>query len=499
MYKIIRVVLAIVCVLAITLLFLDFTGTAARSWGWLAKIQLIPALLSLNVVALAVLLVLTLVFGRVYCSVICPLGVMQDGINWLRGKIGPRKGRKNRFSYKKALTWLRVSFLGVFVILVILGLMSVAALIEPYSEYGRIVSTYLAPVYDSVNNLLAHEAESRGSFAFYEVEPHAVFVPAMILAGVTFVVVAAFAWTDGRGYCNKVCPAGTILGYLSKFSLLKPTIDTSLCNGCRKCERNCKASCIDGKNHAIDYSRCVACMDCIGNCSTGAMKYTWRRYAPEGGPDKKGVVDAGRRTFIATGLIAASAAVAKAEDKVTDGGLAPIINKEKPKRKSKIVPPGAVSVANLESHCTSCQLCISECPNGVLRPSMDMSTFMQPEVSYERGYCRPECTRCSSVCPAGAIIKIDRAEKSAIQVGHAVVDYDSCLAATGKSHCGKCSRKCPAEAIEMVAVNPDAEDSPYMPVVNESRCIGCGACENLCPVGPLSAIRVEGHEVHRKI
>lgn len=498
MYKIIRVVLAIVSVLAITLLFLDFTGTASSLWGWLAKIQLIPALLSLNVVALAILVVLTLVFGRVYCSVICPLGVMQDGINWLRSKIGPRKNRKNRFAFKKAVTWLRVAFLGLFAVLVILGLMSVAALIEPYSEYGRIVSVYLAPVYDSVNNLLAHEAESRGSFAFYEVESQAVFVPAMVLAGITFIIVAAFAWLDGRGYCNKVCPAGTILGYLSKLSLLKPRIDTSLCNGCRKCERNCKASCIDGKNHTIDYSRCVACMDCLGNCSTGAMKYTWSRFSPETADNTKGV-DANRRTFIATGLIAAGAMVAKAEDKVTDGGLAPVINKEKPKRQSKIVPPGAVSIANLERHCTSCQLCISECPNGVLRPSMNLSTFMQPEVSYERGYCRPECTRCSEVCPAGAIIKIDRAEKTAIQVGHAVVDYDACLSASGKSLCGKCSRKCPAEAIEMVAVNAGAEDSPLMPVVNESRCIGCGACENLCPVGPLSAIHVEGHQVHRKI
>lgn len=494
MYKIIRIVLALLCFVAITLLFLDFTGTAASLWGWLAKLQFIPAVLSLNIVALVVIVLLTVVFGRIYCSVICPLGVMQDCINWLRGKIGSKKSRKNRFSFKPALTPVRIIVLAAFVVAVGCGFMSIAALIEPYSEFGRIVSTFLAPVYDWGNNLLAAEAEQQGSYLFYQVSPKAFMLPAVILAGVTFIIVGAFAWFDGRGYCNKICPVGTILGYLSQVSILKPVINTSLCNGCRKCERNCKASCIDAKNHKIDYTRCVACMDCINNCSTGAIQYTVRR-----GHSENVEPDGSRRTFIATGLVFAGALASKAEDKLTDGGMAVIIPKQKPQRSSRIVPPGAVSVRNLERHCTSCQLCISECPNGVLRPSMSMSTFMQPEVSYEHGYCRPECTRCSDVCPAGAIIAIDKAEKAVTQVGHAVVDTNLCLSAKGEEKCGKCSRTCPAEAIVMVNVEEGNEESPLMPVVNESLCIGCGACENLCPVNPLSAIHVEGHSVHRKI
>lgn len=147
----------------------------------------------------------------------------------------------------------------------------------------------------------------------------------------------------------------------------------------------------------------------------------------------------------------------------------------------------------------SCQLCVSNCPNGVLRPSVNMDTFMLPEVSYERGYCRPECNNCSQVCPAGAIEPIDVAEKSSIQVGHAVWIKENCIAATKGVHCGNCVRHCPVGAITMINLNPDDENSPKVPAVNTERCIGCGACENLCPVRPYSAIYVEGHERHRII
>ena len=145
-------------------------------------------------------------------------------------------------------------------------------------------------------------------------------------------------------------------------------------------------------------------------------------------------------------------------------------------------------------HCISCQLCVSVCPNDVLRPSSSLLNLMQPELSFDRGWCRPECTRCSEVCPAGAILKISREEKSAIHVGHAVVDIWTCVTANGES-CGNCARHCPAGAIRMVQNEFDPE-GPRTPSVNEERCLGCGACEYVCPVRPLSAIHVEGNVVH---
>lgn len=200
----------------------------------------------------------------------------------------------------------------------------------------------------------------------------------------------------------------------------------------------------------------------------------------------------------ATALVAGTAAL-KAQEKKVDGGLAVILDKKVPKRNTPIVPPGAVSLRNMASHCTACQLCVSVCPNNVLRPSENLMTLMQPESSYERGYCRPECTKCSDVCPAGAILKITAADKSAIQIGHAVWVRENCIPLTDGVECGNCARHCPTGAIQMVASDADNPDSPKIPVINTERCIGCGACENLCPARPFSAIYVEGHEIHRTV
>ena len=209
--------------------------------------------------------------------------------------------------------------------------------------------------------------------------------------------------------------------------------------------------------------------------------------------------DKGRRAFLISTAIAGTAATVKAQEMKVDGGLTAISNAEKPERQTPIVPAGALSLKNFADHCTSCQLCVSVCPNQVLRPSTSLLTLMQPEMSYERGYCRPECTRCSDICPAGAIRPVTVAEKSSIQIGHAVVNLDNCVVNTDGVKCGNCARHCPNGAIRMVRKDPNDPKSLMIPTVNEERCIGCGACENLCPARPFTAIHIEGHEVHKTI
>ncbi len=502
MLRKIRLTLAIVFFALVTLLFLDFTGTVHAWLGWMARIQFLPAVLAANVGVVVFLILLTLVFGRVYCSVICPLGVMQDVIAWF-GK----KRKKNRYGYSPAKNWLRYGVLGVFVVAMIAGIGSLVALLAPYSAYGRIAQNLLAPLWGWGNNLLAYLAERVGSYAFYETDVWLKSVPTFVVAAVTFIVIAILAWRNGRTYCNTICPVGTVLGLLSKYSLFRPVIDTEKCNGCTLCSRRCKAACIDARNHRVDYSRCVACMDCIEVCQQGAISYRLRemRKTPKKSEDRSSSStgdpqrgEARRRFLTAFGLVVGGAA-AKAQEKKVDGGLAIILDKKIPDRKTAIVPPGARSLRNMALHCTGCQLCVSVCPNGVLRPSTKLSTLMQPEASYERGYCRPECTKCSEVCPTGAIDRITAADKSAIQIGHAVWVKANCIPLVDGVECGNCARHCPTEAITMVPSDPEQPDSPKIPIVNEERCIGCGACENLCPARPFSAIYVEGHERHRMI
>ena len=487
MLRKIRTILAAVFFVLITLLFLDFTGTLHHWLSWMAKIQFLPAVMALNVVVVVALIALTLVFGRIYCSVICPLGVFQDLLARLRRK-------KNKYSYSKEVKWLRYPVLAVFVLAGVAGIGSLFQLLAPYSAYGRIATMIFQPIWKLGNNLLAMMAERMDSYAFYTIDTWMRSLPVLIIAAVTLVVLAVLAWRGGRTYCNTICPVGTILSFFARFSWLKIRFDVEKCKNCSLCSKNCKAACIDFKSHTVDYSRCVACGNCIDSCKFDALKYSSSMQT------KKNVsVDASKRSFLLASALVSTAAMAQKKEKLMDGGLAEIEDKVAPQRQTPLTPPGSLSFQNLSTRCTGCQLCVSECPNQVLRPSGDLMHLMQPTMSYEHGYCRPECTRCSEVCPAGAIKKIDQDEKTSIQIGHAVWIKKNCVVLTDEVECGNCARHCPSGAIEMVPLDHDNEDSPKVPAINEAACIGCGACEYVCPSRPFSAIYVEGHEVHRKI
>lgn len=495
-----RITLALLFLAGITLLF---CGIGTQWWGWMAKLQFLPSCLALNFGAMAAIVILTFVFGRLYCSVICPLGVYQDLIVYLRrqwGKAidrrradrlremkekgikpsGVRSSAAKVFGYRKEHRIVRYAILVLAIVCAFTSLQFLLALIAPYSAYGRIVHT--------VAGLAGIGKISTGL---------------VITAAVTFIVISMIAWNRGRAYCTTICPVGTALSLISRFSLFRPVIDESKCIACGRCYRRCKASCIDGQAHKIDYSRCMVCFDCLDNCTEGALKYRFvGLHGPNAGPisgsgkpaGEQSPADSSRRMFIATTAMAGTALALHAQNKRLDGGLAPVIDKQVPQRSERLVPFGALSVRSFYDKCTACQLCVSNCPNGVLRPSTDLAHFLQPQMGYEDGYCRPECTRCSEICPAGAIHPISREEKATISIGTAKIDLSLCLASNGEASCGNCARHCPSGAIRMVARD---QDRRRIPVVSEGQCIGCGACEFLCPSRPISAITVNGLSIHR--
>ena len=477
MLKKIRRILAIVFFVGITVLSLSLAFPVHRWLAWMAHVQFLPAVMALNVVVIAALLLITVVFGRIYCSVICPLGVLQDLFGW----IGKRVTR-NRYTYSKELVWLRWTVFFIFVFAIILGLSAVVTLLAPYSSYVRIVQNVFISSY-----LI-------GNYSFAPV--------AFCVAAVTLAVIAVLSFRNGRSYCNTICPVGTILSVFARYSLFKPVIDKSKCVNCSLCSKNCKASCIDIKGgHKIDYSRCVTCGDCISVCRKGALKYrpTWNgRIAEENKEERKEEkIDKGRRGLLlaAAGLVAVGAFSDKIRKHFTDSanGLVPA------DKKITMVPPGASSVENLLYNCTGCQLCVSACPGEVLVASKSLFTLNQPQMSYARGYCLEGCTKCSEVCPTSAIKDITAQQKSKIQIGIAAWDAGLCIPLRDGDFCGACGYACPYGAIELVEVDPADENSPLFPVVDPVKCRGCGACENVCPSRPQKAIYVEPLAVHSEI
>lgn len=497
MLRIVRIVLTALCFAAICLLFVDVSGLFAPSLAIMARVQLVPAVLAGSLGVVAGIALLTLVFGRVYCSALCPLGVVQD-------IIGARAG-KYRFRYSSPRTLLQLSILGIFAFSLLAGVSLVFSLLEPYSAFGRMAADLLAPLWATGSNALAWASERAGN---YDVAPTLVWqkgLAALVAAAATLAVVGILAWRNGRLWCNAVCPVGTVLGFLSRFSLFQPRINESACKKCGLCEKACKASCIDADAGSVDASRCVACFNCVEACRHGAVSYASRLSAGHAeGHTKaqatpvpaetaaKGKHNGARRSVLAALIGVAVPGLAFGR---SASAIPALTRRQSPERQTAIVPPGAQSAQVLGAHCTGCQLCVSACPNQVLRASDTGSGMLQPTLSFERGYCRVNCVTCSEVCPAGAIRPITPAVKSSMQIGRAVIALESCITVTDKVACTACAKICPPRVINLVG--PD--DAPKKPVVDAERCTGCGACEYVCPARPFAAIHVEGVAEQRRI
>ena len=486
MLKGLRIILAVLSFAGLTLLFLDVSGVLPPKLAVLAKMQFIPALLSGSLAVIIALVGLTLLLGRVYCSVLCPLGVLQDVVS--------RFGRKRRFRFSPAKTWLRAGTLLVFAAAFFAGVPVLFSILEPYSAFGRIATDLMAPVWQAGSNLLALASQRAGNFAVGPTPVWQKGLPALAAAVLTLGGIGLLAWKSGRTWCNTLCPVGTVLGYCSRVSLFRPRIDAKECAHCGLCAKACKASCIDAKSAVIDASRCVTCFNCLDTCRRGALTYApaWKDPATKG--NKSVGPDLARRSFFALGLSVVSfptlALARNPEVKAPD-----LTRKNRPAREVPITPPGASGLRSFTERCTGCQLCVSACPNQVLSNADEGTGVLQPSLSFERGFCRVNCVTCSTVCPTGAIRPISAAEKSATQIGRAVVDWERCIVNTDKVQCTACSKACPTNAACLVG----RKDGPKWLAVDPERCTGCGACEYVCPVRPLAAIRVEGNLLHRRI
>ena len=496
MLKKIRVGVSLVLLVLITFYFLDFAELLPLKFNFVAELQFLPALLSLNALILILLVVLTLVFGRVYCSSICPMGVYQDVVAWISKK-NPKslRKKKKRYSYSPAKTVLRWVILGATLVAFLFGFTFLVGLLDPYGAYGRMVTHIFRPVYLAGNNVLQSVFTSFDNYTFYKVGIYGLGIFSFLVALITMLGIGFLAWKNGRTYCNTICPVGTTLGFLSKFSFFKIQFIEDNCNSCGLCSMNCKASCIDSDNQKIDYSRCVTCFNCIEACNHSAIKYAPTNFkrkstAQEIKPEE---IDKSKRRFLTATVGTTVAAVGLLAQKTVGVDL-----KKEVKRVHPIAPPGALSVDHLQNKCVSCHLCVSKCPSHVIKPAFleyGLAGMMQPKLYFDHGFCNYDCTICGDVCPTGAILPLTKEEKHATQMGKVQFIIENCIVYTDETNCGACSEHCPTQAVSMVPY----KGSLTIPHTDTSICVGCGGCEYVCPAIPFKAIYVEGVSKHNQL
>ena len=395
---------------------------------YIMQFNFAPALAKLiadfSIITIAIVLIniiLAFGFGRFYCSVFCPFGILQDII----GGIFKRKcGKSPNFYY------IRYILLAVALACTALGIGAVFRYLDPYSNFGNIVTGFVH------------------------------FKDVSLFTFIPLIIIAALVLWKNRIFCTSICPAGTILGLCSKFGFYKMYLSQDICKKCGQCEKVCPAGAIDSEKITLDNERCIRCMRCVAKCPGHGILFGIQKTSVK--------FDPSRRNFITTGVVLAVAAgvLAKGKD------IAKTVVESFKNR--PILPPGAVSPEDFAQKCTNCGLCIEHCKGKILKkPDADYETV---HIDFSKGKCEYDCKNCSDICPTGAIKKMSIETKQNCRIGLVKLNRDIC------SKCGLCSHICPKGAIEFTA--------GQMPVYNPAKCIGCGACQNICPVHAIEIVSI---------
>lgn len=519
MLRILRIIAALFLFLGITFFFVDFAGFMPTQFSWLERFQLVPALKSHSWFIISLLLVITFLFGRLYCSTICPLGVLQDVINFVSKRIHSKK----KFEYKKPVSYIRFIVLVIFFMEFTLFFTKLSITFvdnttksivsyfswgslyfDPYSIFGRIACNIFKPIYQAGNNLYVYFCNQCGIKEVAGMSAYYVNAIPLSLAAVGFalsflIIIGYLAWRNGRTYCNTICPIGAFLGLISRFSIFRVWIDRSKCVSCGLCAQKCKSSCINSKGKAVDTSRCVDCFDCLYSCHKDAIHYglcfdknvaliseieDHTEKTPDGEnsaqqPTAEFNVDGSRREFVSamigvTGLTVAAQAMpssAAEEEKAAPAEPTPA-----PAAKTAGVPEG-----------------------------VDPETFRTGKTPYERktpiappgaqsiDHLNDNCTACHlcvAKCPT-SILKPATSEyglkgfmQPHLDFSRGFCNYD----------CTICGDVCPNHAIVPLSIEQKHKVQMGRVVFIEDNCVvkvkenSCGACSEHCPTQAVSMV-----------
>jgi len=417
---------------------------------------------------IASILLLTALAGRVYCSILCPLGLIQDAI--IRVK---RLFTKASFGQLPGLSLLHYLLAGSVIGLASAGILLPLSLIEPFALAGRLLADLVQPLATMIFKFIAGiMGGGVGWFGQASLKAFDSFNTTLVAASLILLSFLCLIW--GRIYCNSICPVGALLRLIAKHSRLRVSIDANKCVSCGSCAKVCKAGCIDTREKLVDHSRCIACFNCLDTCKFSAIGYQ----LTQGSAMKQcGIFSPGRRAF--AGGVAATAAAWLLPRQLLPA-TEPLM---------AILPPGAGNQALFTARCISCHLCVAACPSAIIRPASrqpGLLSIQQPSLSFEHGMCEQNCNLCSQICPVMAIRPIISEQKRFLKIGEVFYDKSICVVETNGTDCGACAEHCPTQAVKMVPYR----NNLMIPQTDPSICIGCGSCEHICPVRPRRAIVV---------
>ncbi|MGD9406288.1 MAG: 4Fe-4S binding protein [Anaerolineae bacterium] len=439
-----------------------------------------------GLVLASAVVVLTLLFGRVWCGWLCPLGSL---LEWL----GPRKSSRKTLPEK--LRSIKYLLLIAIVTAALLGNQTLLVL-DPITILNRTLATAVWPALRyaivTTEELLYQVPALWGPLdaihgavvqpLFQDVQP--VFGIGLLMA-LLFSGLVALNWLATRFWCRYLCPLGGLLGLLSRLSLVRREVSDD-CLGCAVCSRQCPTGTIDPDDgYLSDPAECIVCYDCLTDCPSEGTGFRWQ--LPAWRLARQHDYDPSRRQLLGVlGISAAGVALA---------GVEPITARQPA---TMIRPPGA-DMVDFSALCVRCGACVRVCPTQGLQPSLfegGVQNLLTPKLVPRLGYCSFACNACGQVCPTGAIPLLKLEEKRQAVMGLASVNRDRCLPWAYNIPCIVCEEACPVadKAIrleEVRAVGTTGESILIQrPRVLRELCIGCGICEFQCPMGGEAAIRV---------
>lgn len=482
------------------LLFLQTTYHGEEQLRWPADLffRFDPLILLSNLLAggtlvprllLALLFVgLTFIVGRFFCGWVCPLGTTLDGCRRLLRR--PQPDAAAVFTLRRLKYYLLFFLLGAAVLH-----LNLVGLVDPLSLLFRTLATILYPAFAYGVEEIFTKAYDWGPPLTVVSEPVYGYLkdnilpfrkPVFLLPSLTLIIfgtIVALERLAPRFWCRSLCPLGALYGLAARFAWLRKR-PIKLCADCGDCQPVCKMGAI----HAQEVPRhqsaeCIVCLNCQAHCPHDRVAFRF------GGRAARPALDLGRRQ-----VITAAAAGVVAVPFLRLGSLA-----HRPDE-YLLRPPGVASEAAFLSQCVRCGLCFKVCPTGGLQPlwwQQGLDGLYTSHLVPRLGYCEYNCTLCSQVCPTGAIPALSLADKQASPLGTAFINQYRCIPYTEGRDCLVCEEHCPTAPKAITYYPAEVADLHgkkvlvKLPLVNPDQCIGCGVCENKCPVGGDAAIRVK--------